>query len=181
MPAELRLQPNDARLVFLALAYHLARPGSELDPETKMPVEHGLAEVSSALQPQLRQAVASITLSAYQLQRLGFAMLGSVNELKVYPMLEARPPDQGGGRRSTVPGFDQTLRHLFPQVEEDAEEVLAIAEQMVMLKRRIDRATEEAQASEEPAQPPATGEGRAPQRWWQLFRRRRTRLWRGHR
>lgn len=171
MPVDLRLQPTEAKLVFLALAYHLARPGSELDPDTKMPVEHGLAEVSSALQPQLRQAVATITLSAYQLERLGSAMLGSVNELKVYPMLEARPPEEGGGRRSTVPGFDLTLRRLFPQVEEDAEEVLAIAEQMIMLKRQVDRAAEQARAAEGPSQPHPAGEGRARRRWWHLWRR----------
>ncbi len=171
MPAELRLQPTEAKLIFLALAYHLARPGSELDPETKTPVQHGLAEVSSALQPQLSQPVASIALSAYQLERLGSAMLGSVNELKVYPMLEARPPEEGGGRRSTVPGFDQTLRHLFPEVDEDPDEVLAIAERMIALKRRIDKALEEARAGEEPSQPPAAGESRAPRRWWQFGRR----------
>ena len=171
MPTELRLEPTDAKLIFLALAYHLARPGSELDPETKMPVERGLAEVSGALQPQLREAAASITLSAYQVERLGSAMLGSVNELKVYPMLEARPPEEGGGRRSTVSGFDETLRHLFPQVDEDADEVLAIAEQMIVLKRRIDRTIEEARAGEEPPQPPAAGEERAPRPWWQFWGR----------
>jgi hypothetical protein len=170
MPAELRLQPTDAKLIFLALAYHLARPGSELDPETKMPVEHGLAEVSSALQPQLGQAVASITLSGYQLERLGSAMLGSVNELKVYPMLEARAPEEGGGRRSTVSGFDKTLRHLFPEVEEDADEVVAIAEQMIMLKRRIDKALDEARAAGESPELSSAGEERARRRWWRFWR-----------
>lgn len=172
MPVELRLQQPEAKLVFLALAYHLARPGSELDPDTKMPVERGLAEVSGDLQPQLRQGVATVTLGAYQLERLGSAMLGSVNELKVYPMLETRPPEEGGGRRSSVPGFDMTLRRLFPQVEEDADEVLAIAEQMVVLKRQVDRAAAQARAAEAPSQPrPAGEEGRTRRRWWQLFRR----------
>jgi hypothetical protein len=164
MPIELRLEPDQARLVFLALAYHLARPGSELDPATKMPVQHGLAEVSNALQPQLRQAVASITLSAYQLERLGSAILGAINELKVYPMLEPRPPEEGGGRRTTVPGFDQTLRHLFPEVEEDPDAATALIEPLVALKRRLDDALRQAMEEERPSGP--------PRRWWQVWRRR---------
>jgi hypothetical protein len=164
MPVELRLQPAQAKLVFLALAYHLARPGSELDPETRMPVQHGLAEVSSDLQPQLRQAVASITLSAYQLERLGSAILGAINELKVYPMLEPRPAEEGGGRRSSVPGFDRTLRHLFPEVEEDPDAATALIEPLMALKRRLDGAL--GQAAEEERQPAPSR-----RRWWQVWRR----------
>jgi hypothetical protein len=165
MPVELRLEPTAAKLLFLALAYHLARPGSELDPQTKMTVQHGLAEVSSALQPQLRQAVAGITVSAYQLERLGIAVQGTVNELKVYPMLEARPPEQGGGRRSTVPGFDQSLRHLFPEVEEDADAAPALVEPLMALKRRLDAALGQA-AQQEPLPAPSP---RRP--WWRFWRR----------
>jgi hypothetical protein len=167
MPIELHLQAAQARLVFLALAYHLARPGSELDPRTKMPVEHGLAEVSSALQPQLRQAAASITLSPYQLERLGSAVLGTINELKVYPMLEPRPAEEGGGRRSSVPGFDRTLRDLFPEVEEDPDAATALIEPLMALKRRLDDALH--QAAEE-GQQPGPSRGR---RWWQVWRRSR--------
>jgi hypothetical protein len=164
MSVELRLEPAEAKLVFLALAYHLARPGSELDRETKLPVQGGLAEVSSALQPQLGRDIAAVTLTAHQLERLRSAMLGAVNELKVYPMLEARPPAEGGGRRSTVPGFDQTLRHLFPEVDEEADEALTVAERMVMLKRRLDMAT--AQASQ-----PASDGQRTRRPWWRFWRR----------
>jgi hypothetical protein len=164
MSVELRLEPAEAKLVFLALAYHLARPGSELDRETKLPVQRGLAEVSSALQPQLGRDIAIITLADHQLERLRSAMLGAVNELKVYPMLEARPPAEGGGRRSTVPGFDQTLRHLFPEVDEEADEALTVAERMVMLKRRLDTAT--AQASQ-----PASDGQRTRRPWWRFWRR----------
>jgi hypothetical protein len=167
MAAELRLQPTQAKLIFLALAYHLARPGSELDPATKMPAQHGLAEVSSALQPQLRQAVASVTLSARQLERLISAILGAINELKVYPMLEPRPPDEGGGRHSAIPGFDRTLRHLFPQVENDPEEATALIEPLIDLKRRLENSLRQA-AEEERQQAPSR---RRP--WWQLWRRRR--------
>ena len=163
MPVELRLPRAQARLVFLALAYHLARPGSELDPATQMPAQHGLAEVSSALQPQLRQAVASITLSAHQLERLGSAVLGAINELKVYPMLEPRPAEEGGGRRSSVPGFDRMLRHLFPEVEEDPDAATALIEPLMALKRRLDGALRQTTEKEQPPAPSRS--------WWQVWRR----------
>ena len=54
---QLQLRQEDAQLVFLAVAYHLGRPGSELDPMTKQPVARGLAETSRALQPQLPMAI----------------------------------------------------------------------------------------------------------------------------
>jgi hypothetical protein len=135
---ELQLRQEDAKLVFLAIAYHLGRPGSELDPITKQPVEHGLAEVMRELQPQMRLAVARIGLQENQLKRLASGMLGSITELKAYPMLELRADPNGGGRRSSVAGFDRTLLHLYPQIEEDVEIALEVAEHMLMLKRRLD-------------------------------------------
>jgi len=165
MPVELRLEPAQARLVSLALAYHLARPGSELDSATKTPVQHGLAEVSNALQPQLSKAVASITLSTHQLERLSTAVLGAINELKVYPLLEPRPPEEGGGRRTSVPGFDRTLRHLFPEVEEDPDAATALIEPFMALKRRLDVALR--QAAEEERRPGPS----LRRRRWQVWRR----------
>ena len=135
---DLQLSQEDAKLVFLAVAYHLGRPGSELDPLTKQPVEHGLAETSRELQPQLRNAVAQVRLLDAQLKRLQSGMLGSITELKAYPMLDLRRTDDGAGRRSSVPGFDRNLLHLFPEVEEDVENALGLAERMLLLKRRLD-------------------------------------------
>jgi len=135
---DLQLRQEDAKLVFLAVAYHLGRPGSELNPDTKMPVEHGLAEIARDLQPQLKNAVSEIHLLDPQLKRLLSGMLGSITELKAYPMLELRADASGQARRSTVPGFDRSLLHLFPEVEEDSENTLEIAEHMLMLKRRLD-------------------------------------------
>ena len=159
----LQLRSEDAKLVFLGLAYHLGRPGSELDPMTKQPVEHGLAEVASSLQPQLRLAVATITLRYNQAQRLLSAMLGSITELKAYAMLGAGTSD-APGHRSTVPGFDGSLRHLFPEVEEGGEEPLEIAERVLHLRRRI----EEAVADLEEAPP---DEARRQRRGWWPFGR----------
>jgi hypothetical protein len=135
---DLQLRQEDAKLVFLALAYHLGRPGSELDPDTKQPVEKGLAQVARDLQPQLRSAVAELYLIDDQVKRLQSAMLGSITELKAYSMLELRAGPDGTGRRSTVPGFDRSLLHLFPEIEEDTDNAMAVAESMLLLKRRLD-------------------------------------------
>ncbi len=157
---ELELRQEDARLVYLAVAYHLGRPGSELDPLTKRPVEHGMAEVSRDLQPQLRLAVAKVSLRPNQVDRLTSAMLGSINELKTYPML---PVDDEGRRRSSVRGFDASLRHMFPEVDEDAGAALDVAEQMMTLKRRL-----EARLAE---QPKGIEEGAQRRRGWWPFGR----------
>ena len=156
---QLSLRQEESRLVYLAVAYHLGRPGSELDPLTKQPVEHGLAEVARDLQPQLRLAVATINLQDNQVQRLLSGMLGSITELKAYPLLEQRPDAGGGERRSSVAGFDRSLSHLFPEVDEDAENAMAIAERMLMLKRSLDQrlAAPAAGTTDEEKPPPRRG------------------------
>ncbi len=158
---DLTLGPEEAKLVFLAIAYHLGRPGSELDPITKQPVEHGLAEVGRDLQPQLRAGSAQISLRDNQLQRLQSAMLGSITELKAYPMLSPLPAEEGGGRRSTVRGFDRSLRHLFPEVDEDVETTMAVAERMMMLKRNLDGRLSAGPPSDDGPQTRRRG-----RRWW---------------
>ena len=162
---ELNIRQEDAKLVYLAIAYHLGRPGSELDAETKRPIEHGLAEIARELQPQLRLAVARISLRDSQMARLTSAMLGSITELKAYPLLDALPPEEGGGRRSSVPGFDPSLRHLFPKVEADAGAAMEIAERMLVLKRRIDATVAAAPASRAPEP-----DGRRERGWWPFGR-----------
>ncbi len=161
--ATLQLAPLDAKLIYLALQYHLARPGAELDPESKQPMAHGLAEVAQALEPQLHRAVATVELSEYQRQRLLSAIAGTMNELKTYPLLDAVPPERGGGRRTTVPGFDAVLRRLFPEVDEEPDEAPQLAGHFMSLRRRLEDAA--AAAAEEeastPAQPP----------WWRFWQR----------
>ena len=163
---ELSLRQEEAKLAYLAVAYHLGRPGSELDPVTKQPVEHGLAETAQALQPQLRLAVATITLRDNQVSRLLSGMLGSITELKAYPMLEARETADGLGRRSTVPGFDGTLRHLYPQVEEDPESSLDVAEEMLLFKRNLDQRLAAMPREPEKVDAPEPKKG-----WWPFGRR----------
>jgi hypothetical protein len=161
--ATLQLAPLDAKLIYLALQYHLARPGAELDPESKQPMAHGLAEVAQALEPQLHRAVATVELSEYQRQRLLSAIAGTMNELKTYPLLDAVPPERGGGRRSTVPGFDAVLRRLFPEVDEEPDEAPQLAGHFMSLRRRLEDAATAAAEEEAstPAQPP----------WWRFWQR----------
>jgi hypothetical protein len=161
---DLQLRQEDARLVFLAIAYHLGRPGSELDPVSKQKVEHGLAEVARELQPQLRNAIAELRLLDDQVKRLLSGMLGSITELKAYPMFELRSTPDGKGRRSSVPGFDSTLLHLFPEVDLDPENALAVAESMLMLKRRLDVHIAALPADQAPATEPKR------KGWWPFGR-----------
>ena len=150
--------PNlDARLAYLALQYHLARPGSELDPVTKQPGAHGLAEVTRSLEPQLDRAVATVELSDEQRQRLISAIAGAMNELKSSPLLAA-------GGRTMVPAFQETLRRLFPEVADDPEEMTQLAGHLLALRRRL----------EQVASAPAPERGGSGRRWWRFWGRTST-------
>lgn len=128
----LHLNGDDARLLYLAVQYHFDRPGADLDPATGRPARPGMAELARSLGDAFVAPETSLALTPFQAQRLASAILGAVNELKVYPMLAA------GGRRSVAVRFEAALRHLFPDVPDDPEEALAIARALVRLKRRLD-------------------------------------------
>ena len=132
MKMALKLTHDEPTLVFLALVYHLGRPGSELDPQTKLPAEHGLREVKLALGNHLFDESAIVELDEHQLQRLMSAIYGSVNELRVFHMRN--------GAESTVDRFTATARDLFPPIAQEPEAALDVAESMMMLHRRLERA-----------------------------------------
>ncbi len=153
--ATLQLPNTDARLTYLAIQYHLARPGSELDPEAGRPAESGLSSVAAALEPQLKKAMAEIELTSGQQERLASAISGSINELKTSQLLDA-------GGRGTVPAFAETLRRLFPEAADDPEEALSLAGHMLQLRRRL-AAQVQPQADESSGEKPP---------WWQVWKRR---------
>ncbi len=149
--------PNlDARLAYLSVQYHLARPGSELDPVTKQPGAHGLAEVARSLEPQLDRALAAIELSDQQRQRLISAIAGAMNELKSATLL-------AGGGRTMVPAFQETLRRLFPQTADDPDETTQLARHLLTLRRRLE------QVESAPGDVDASTAGR---RWWRFWDRK---------
>lgn len=143
----------DARLVYLALRYHLARPGSELDPVTKQTAAGGLLEVERELEPQLQLAVATIELSDFQRGRLISAIAGAMNEVKTYPLLEA-------GRGSTMPSFIATLRDLFPEVVDEPDEATQLAPHLLTLRRRFESIAPDAPSGEN------GGASRSKWRFW---------------
>lgn len=152
--ATIQLSNADARLTFLALQYHLARPGSELDPETKQPAARGLGEVARTLEPQLNQAVTEIELGGRQQERLISAIAGAINELKAYQLLK-------GGGRGPSPGFAEALRRLYPEVDREPEKAVQLAGHLVALRRRLERA----HVADEPAAE------REPRPWWRFWER----------
>ncbi len=136
MTFALKLTHDEPRLVYLAVVYHLGRPGSELDPETKAPVARGLRQVRADLERHLAGDAAIIDLDEAQYRRLLSAIYGSVNELRVYHMRN--------GAESTVEGFTEAARTLFPEIAADPEAALAISEAMMMLRRRLEQAVRRA-------------------------------------
>ncbi len=132
----LRLPQRQARMVALAVAYHLARPGSELDRETMREYEHGLAEVPVSLEPQLEAETATLELLPLQLTLLSTALSSVLNELKMYSVFDTMAGDSGRPR-STAPGFDDKLRALFPEVAEDPASASDLAGEMTMLRREL--------------------------------------------
>lgn len=163
----LRLPQHQARLLYLAIVYHLARPGSEVDPATLAEYEHGLAEVRAALEPQLGSLSAKLELTPFQMARLDSALLGVINELHMYSVFD-RMAGESRRPRSLAAGFDQTLKGLFPEMAEDAGYASQLAEDVMMLRRQLSASSKrarEALAEEERA---AQGERKAkkPRRWW---------------
>lgn len=132
----LRLPQRQARLVALAVAYHLARPGSELDRQTMREYEHGLAEVPPVLERQLEDEAATLELAPLQVILLSAALSSLINELKIHSVLDAMAG--GSGRpRSTAPGFDDKLRTLFPEVAAHPSAASDLAGEATMLRRQL--------------------------------------------
>jgi hypothetical protein len=132
----LRLPNEQARLVALAVSYHLSRPGAELDPDTLREYDHGLAELLPVIDAQLDADAATIEVTPLQAVLLATAMSSVISELKMYSVFDTM---SGGSRRprSTAPGFDDRLRTLFPEVAGDPTYANILAVEMTMLRREI--------------------------------------------
>ncbi len=161
----LRLPPRPARLVALAVAYHLARPGSELDRDTMREYEHGLAEAPHTLDPQLDAQEATVELDPRQVTLLSAALSSTVNELKTYALLDTPP---GGRPRSAAPAFDNKLRSLFPNVATDPPAALDLAGEAAIIRRQLPLARARELLEEQRI---ADQKPRARKKPWQFWKR----------
>ncbi len=163
----LTLPRHQTRLVALAVHYHLARPGAELHPETMAEYAHGLAEVHSALEPQLDAEEAALELTPLQVTLLSTALSSVISELKMYSIFDT-VSGASGRPRSTAPGFDDRLRALFPQVIGDPSSAVQLAEDMTMLRRRLPTGRARQLLEGERA---AQRAARVRRRTWQLWKK----------
>lgn len=157
----LQFRSEDARIVYLATVYHLGRPGSETNPETLQRHDLGLRAIHDYLVPRLNQAVVEVDASPYQIIRLGEALLGCGNELKQYSLAQGR---------SMVPRFAETVRELYPEVAEEPAVAMDLVQHPVMLRNRMARALEDAQAAIDRAIEEQQETRRAERRWWQVWK-----------
>lgn len=169
----LQLANEDARIVALAITYHLGRPGSETDPTTIQRHEFGLGPVGRALASRLAEAHVSLELTPYQLHRLDEALLGITNELKQHELSHGR---------SAVPGFEAAIASLFPELRRseanggdraddlDRATALDLVTSVVMLRRRLASTIAAAAAAIEAERLAALGAGRATHPWWRFWR-----------
>jgi hypothetical protein len=163
----LRLPQHQARIVALAIAYHLSRPGSELDPDTLSDYRHGLRELQSVIDAQVESEAATLELMPLQAVLLSTALSSVVSELKMYSVFDTM---SGASRRprSTARGFDDRLRSLFPEIAGDAEYASQLAEDVTMLRRELPSARAREVIAEEKR---AAEEARSRRRWWQVWKR----------
>lgn len=132
----LRLPNHHARLVALAVSYHMARPGSEIDPETLAEYEHGLAGLQPVIDSQLNADPATVELSPLQAVLLSTAFSAVIGELKMYSILDTMA-GSSNRPRSAAPGFDERLRELFPEIAGDPSYASRLAEDTTMLRRQL--------------------------------------------
>ena len=165
----LTLPQRQARLAYLALTYHLGRPGSEIDPATLKPGRKGLSGVGPILEKQLDEEEATLELTPFQLTLLGSALLGALNELKLYSLLDTMAA-RSSRSRSTVPGFEIVLLRLFPELAADPTVASELAQEIMLTRREltptIERAEELLREEKEEA------EESKRRRWAWPFRRR---------
>jgi hypothetical protein len=163
----IRLPQHQARLVALAIGYHLARPGSELDRDTMADYRHGLREVLPAIDAQIEEPVATIDLNPLQAVMLSTAFSSVLSELKMYSVFDAMSGDSRRPR-STAAGFDDRLRWLFPQIAGDSAYAMELAEHMALLRRDLPFARAR-EVLEEQRQEMA--EARRRKKSWQFWKR----------
>ena len=131
-----KVPQHQARLVVLAVGYHLSRPGAEIDPDTLSDYRHGLREVMPLIEAQVEEPAAEFALNALQATMLSTAFSSVLSELKMYATFDSMAGDSRRPR-STAAGFDDRLRDLFPAIAGDPMYASQLAQDMAILRREL--------------------------------------------
>ena len=159
---QIQIRNTDARIVYLAVVYHLGRPGSEIDPETMGNHRAALLPIIETVRTQLEAAIVTLDLEPWQIQRLGQAVLGVSNELRQYEISEGR---------SMVPNFSETVRDFWPESEQDPNIVSDLVQHTVMLRRQLHASISSAEAEIATAAAAKEAQFIRQKRWWQIWKR----------
>jgi hypothetical protein len=162
-----RLPQHKARLLALAVSYHLSRPGSEIDHETLSDYKHGLREIQPVIDAQLGSESATVDLNPLQMTLLSTAFSSVLSELKMYSVFDTMSGDSRRPR-STAPGFDDCLRTLFPEIAGDPGYAMTLAEDMTLMRRELPFARAREVMEE---QRKAAEEARKRKKPWQFWKR----------
>ena len=163
-----QLPRHQARLVALAVGYHLSRPGAEIDPDSMREYTHGLAEVLPLIDAQVDAEVAALDLNPTQAVLLSTAFSSVLSELKMYSLSDSMAADSSRPR-SAAAGFDDRLRWLFPEIAGDPAYAMVLAEDLTMLRRELPSQRAREVLTEERSA--AAEEKKRRGRWWQVWRR----------
>ena len=157
----LQFRSEDARIVYLATIYHLARPGAEARAVSSDAGGQGLQAIYDEVLPRLNQAVVEIEASAQQILGLNEALLGVATELKQFGIANGR---------TMVPRFADALHEMFPETRDDPGIALDLVQHPVMLRGRLAYAIEQAQREVAAAEVAAEEAQRSRKKWWQVWK-----------
>jgi len=153
----IRLPRHQARLVALAVGYHLSRPGAEIDSDSMREYTHGLAELLPLIDAQIEADAAALDLNPTQAVLLSTAFSAVLSELKMYSLSDS------------MAAVDDRLRWLFPEIAGDPAYAMVLAEDLTMLRREVpSQRAREVLAEQRSA---AAEAKKRRGKWWQVWRR----------
>ena len=159
----LQLRHAEIRIAYLASTYYVALPRAAVDIDSMAAVREEFA--GSLGDPH---AAIDLELSARQLHQFGEALLGLINELKQYEMAHGR---------SAAPGFSQAMLQAFPEVVPavmggtgEPGAALDLVADVVAMRRRLDGAIRDAEATLEGERAEAESTALAERKpWWKVW------------
>ncbi|MPZ23008.1 MAG: hypothetical protein GEU28_05575 [Dehalococcoidia bacterium] len=161
MAVSIDLADRESRLLQLAVFYLLGHPRWQSDRATG-----GRRQELLDVQAQLEARTGTLRVNTSSVALLDSALGRVLPELKTYDMLAAA----SAGKRdaSTVEGFDEEMRRLFPESASNPDWIDDALPELVELRRDFARTARQIKSS--PATEAPSGQSDAPK--WQFWKRR---------